>query len=89
MAGTLPNDGTSYFKVRLDKVSGQPTSKNIVFSPRLPTRNYTVLLRTNLTAGAFTPLTGASTNDASQVRTVTDLNATNTARFYRVRIDYP
>ena len=85
----MPTDPASRFQLRLENVGGLPARKNIIFSPRFPTRTYTVQYQTNLAPVGFNTLAGASTTDAGVERTVTDLNATNSARFYRVRIDLP
>src|SRR5439155_14427398 len=42
VAGTVPTDPASRFQLRLENVGGLPARKNIIFSPRFPTRTYTV-----------------------------------------------
>lgn len=88
VAGTTPTDAASRFNLGIASVAGQPTRRNIRFNPRFTTRSYQVEYRTNLASGSFAPLTGTLTNDAGQQRTVTDLNATNRARYYRVQITF-
>lgn len=88
-AGTDPTNAASRFQlgIRNGPAAGQ---RQIVFRPRLPSRTYTVTYRTN--AADVTPLLnlgGSSTSDAGDERTVTDLGATATNRFYKVRISYP
>jgi hypothetical protein len=39
-AGSNPTDGSSFFRFRIEQVPGQPTRKNLVFSPRVPNRIY-------------------------------------------------
>jgi hypothetical protein len=89
VANTIPVDYESRFRLRIEAVSGQPTHKNLIFSPRYPSRTYSVYYRTNLTLGTFPALTGSSTADNLLERTVTDLNATNQTRFYKVFITLP
>jgi len=89
IAGTIPTDYESRFRLRIERVDGRPTHRALIFSPRYPSRSYTVQFRTNVASGLFEPLTGALTNDNGVIRTVTDRTATNAARFYRVRITYP
>jgi hypothetical protein len=88
-AGLVPTDPLSRFSLRIAAVPGQPTQKRIIFSPRLSGRSYTVKFRLELTAGTWMPLTGATQNDAGSERTVTDLNATDPAKFYEVEITKP
>jgi hypothetical protein len=88
-AGTVPTDAASRFRLRIDRVVGQPDRKNIVFSPRFPTRTYTVQFRDNLSTGSFASLAGITTTDNGTERTVTDLNATGFSKFYRVSISFP
>ncbi len=88
-AGTIPTDGNSKFSLRI--LNGlAPNQRRIVFNPRFPSRTYTVMYHTN--AGdppSLVTLGGINTADVAQERTVTDLNATATNRFYKVRITYP
>ena len=89
IAGTNPNDAASRFRLSIELVPGQPTRKNLVFSPRLADRTYTAQFKLDLGAGAFADLAGTSTSDVGPVRTVTDLNATQLYKFYRVQITFP
>ena len=89
VTGTIPTDANSLFRLRIEKVAGQPTRKNLIFSPRFPSRTYTPQYRTSLTAGSFLALSGTTTTDNGSERTVTDLNATDDFRFYRVGVSYP
>jgi hypothetical protein len=88
-AGTTPTNAASKFALRI--LPGLAASqRRIVFNPRFPSRTYTVMYHTN--AGDPPPLVtlgGISTADVGPERTVTDLNATVTNRFYKVRITYP
>ena len=88
-AGTVPTHALSKFHLSIARVAGQPNQQQLIFSPRLASRTYTMLYRTNLSAGNFTPLAGASLTDNGTERTLTDLNATNASRGYRVQITLP
>jgi hypothetical protein len=89
-AGIIPTDANSRFQLRIEPVPGQPSQKAIVFSPRFPSRSYTVTSSPALGTGAvFTPLTGHTTSDSGSERTVTDTSAAGSARFYRVEIVKP
>ena len=89
MAGTLPTDFFSRFRLSIEDVVNQPAHKNIIFSPRHPTRSYNVEYCPGFGTVPFAPLTNAATNDSGSIRTVTDLDASESARIYRVQISYP
>lgn len=88
-AGTNPTDGNSYFRFRIDAVPGQATHKNLVFSPRVGGRTYTVHYKTDFNTPDWEKLEGFSVLDAGPQRTVTDTNAVGTSKFYRVEISMP
>lgn len=87
-AGLVPNDPNSRFVLKIQPVSGQPTQKNIIFSPIVSGRTYSVQFRTNLATGTWNPLTGTTQSDNGNQRTVTDISATG-PKFYRVQISKP
>ena len=88
LAGVVPNDATSRFLFRIEPVAGQPSWKNLIFSPRLPDRTYTV--KTNPDLGTtWSSLLGAPVSDNGSERTVTDPNARAANKFYRVDITKP
>lgn len=89
IASTDPTDVLSKFYLSIASVLGQPTRKDVIFSPRYNSRTYTVQYAINPGNGSFANLTGATTSDAADVRTVRDNNATNAFRFYRVFITFP
>ena len=89
VAGTIPTDPTSRFRLRIEAVPGQPTQRRIVFSPRLTDRTYAVTYKTALSDPTWTTLTNLSLSDNGQERTVTDLGPTGSRRFYRVEISKP
>ncbi|MBC8097302.1 MAG: hypothetical protein H7Y43_15970 [Akkermansiaceae bacterium] len=86
IAGLNPTNSASLFVLKLANApAGQ---KQITFTPRFPDRIYTVHFTTNLKSG-YTPLTTLTQSDLGQTRTVTDTNATQAAKFYRVNIALP
>jgi len=86
-AGLVPTDSQSRFLQAIEPVPLQSAQMRLQISPRLADRTYTVEF--SATLGNWQPLTGFNTSDSGNVRTITDLNATETARFYRVRITKP
>ena len=89
VAGLNPIDPTSRFSLNIAPVVGQPTQMNLVFSPRLSDRTYTVTATPDLVTGSYVPLASSSTSDSGPQRTVTDLAATGARKFYRVEIAKP
>ena len=88
-AGSNPVDGNSFFRFRIEAVPGQPTHKNLVFSPRVPNRIYAVHYKLDFNATDWEKLDGFTVLDAGPQRTVTDTNAVDTTKFYRVEISIP
>ncbi len=88
-AGLIPTDANSVFRLRLEAVPGQPSQKRVIFSPRFPGRTYVVKAKPSLLTGTFAPLGSSSFTDNAQERTVTDLNASGTTKFYQVEITKP
>jgi predicted outer membrane repeat protein len=90
VAGLDPTDPASVFKLRIEKVAGQPSQKNLSFKPWASGRTYTPQFTTNLATTAFAPLTGCGgpTTNGTEV-IVTDLNATGQQKFYRIQIALP
>lgn len=87
--GTNPTDGNSYFRFRIDSVPGHSDRKSLVFSPRVAGRTYAVQYKLAFDSSSWEKLEGASVSDAGPQRTVTDMNATETSKFYRVEISMP
>ena len=88
-AGVIPTDPQSRFRLRLESVAGQPGQTNVIFSPIVAGRTYTVEFTTSLTAGSWAPLPGATQSDNRSERTVTDPGAAAPRRFYRVEVEKP
>ncbi len=90
VAGLNPLDVASVFTLQISPVTGQPSQMSLMFNPVASGRTYTVQGSTNLTGGAYsdlTPISGPQTN-GYQV-TITDTSATQSNKFYRVRISLP
>lgn len=88
-AGSNPTDGSSFFRFRIEQIPGQPTRKNLVLSPRVPNRIYAIHYKLDLNSSDWEKLEGFSVSDVGPQRTVTDMNATETNKFYRVEISIP
>ena len=91
IAGLNPLDPTSRFTVQSQSVAGQPLQRNIVFQPLVAGRVYVVQYNTSMVpaAGTWVTLSNISSVDNGNIRTVTDLNASDPERFYRVLITKP
>ena len=89
MAGTDPTNAVSRFNLNIALEPDQPTRMNVTFNPRHADRTYAVQYAVALDGGSFSNLTETATSDNGLERTVTDLDATNAAKFYRVQIAKP
>ena len=89
IAGLNPLDPTSRFVISIQPVSGQSGQKQIVFTPVVAGSTYTVLNNTSLISSNWVALVTATQSDNGLQRTVTDLSATGSAKFYRVQISKP
>jgi hypothetical protein len=78
------------FVLGIQNVNAQPAQRNPIYSPIAVGRAYAPQFRTSLVSGTWAPLTGFSgpTTNLNQ-GTITDLNATQTSRFYRIGISFP
>ncbi len=88
-AGLAPTNSQSRFIQQMQSVPGQPAQMRFVISPRLGDRTYTVKTSPSLMGSPWVNLTGFTSSDAGYARTITDLNATGPAKFYRVEITKP
>jgi hypothetical protein len=90
VAGLDPTNPASVFVLKIANVTGQPTQKNLIFNPLATGRTYTTQFTTNLvgTTYATLPGIGGPTTNGTEV-TVTDLNAVEKQKFYRIRISLP
>ena len=90
VAGLDPTNPASVFRLSIQEVDGQPGQKNLVFQPWASGRIYEPLFTTGPIGGTYAPLSGLGgpTTNGSQV-TITDLNATQQLKFYRLQITLP
>ena len=89
VAGLNPLDPASHFDLIIAPVPGQPSQRNLIFTPIVAGRTYVVKFRTDLTLSAWTTLTGTTQADLGAQRTVTDTAATGVQKFYRIEITKP
>lgn len=88
VAGIDPNNPLSRFMLEIQPVPAQLFHKDLRFEPVFPDRTYVVEQRPTLGTGPWLPVTGVTSN-APGVRTVTDTNAVDDRRFYRVVVTKP
>lgn len=88
-AGLIPTDPLSRFNLTIAPVLGQPGQKDVVFDPIVAGRSYTVMTSPDLTTGSWVDLVGGSVTDNGDQRTVTDISASETRKFYTVEIEKP
>jgi len=86
-AGLNPTNPLSRFLVTIAPVPGQPAQKQISFEPVVPGRTYTVLTSPDLTTGSWEALTGGSTSDDGDQRSIIDPAAGAPRKFYQVEIE--
>jgi len=90
VAGLDPTNPTSVFILQIASVTGQPNQKNLLYNPIVTGRTYAVEFNSSLTTNGWASLsgyTGPVTNGGQG--TVTDLNATQSNKFYRVLVTLP
>ena len=88
-AGVVPTDPQSVFRLNLEPVKGQPSRKQLVFSPRWIDRNYRILSSSTMQADSWLPVTADSVHDVGSQRIITDAGGTEPQKFYRVEITKP
>ncbi|MCX6878425.1 MAG: hypothetical protein NTW21_32120 [Verrucomicrobia bacterium] len=88
-AGLEPTDPASRFLLRIEPVAGQPAHKRLIFSPRFDGRTYNILTSTTLATDSWSALTGGIVSDNGEERSVTDTDATEGKKFYRVQVVNP
>ncbi len=90
ITGLNPLDPTAVFVLNIASVSNQPSQNNLLYNPVALGRTYTPQFSVDLASGAWTQLTGFAgpATNGGQV-TITDLNATQSNKFYRIHITYP
>jgi uncharacterized repeat protein (TIGR03803 family) len=88
-AGLDATNPASVFLVQVTAVTNQPTQYNLMFHPWAPRRTYSPQFTTDLVAGVWLPLPGyvGPVTNGNQI-VITDTNAVNPQRFYRIDITY-
>ena len=89
VAGLVPTNSASRFNMSIQAVPNQPIRKAIIFSPIISGRTYVVKSSPTLVVPVWSDLTLFSTSNAGSVRTVTDLDASPSKKFYHVEITAP
>ena len=89
IAGLVPTNAGSVFKISVSSVPGQPSQRAIVMSPIISGRTYTVKSSESLSPPTWIPLSNPTVSDAGNVRTVTDTAATEAKKFYVIEISIP
>lgn len=90
VAGLDPTNPASVFVLNVAGVTDQPTQFNLFFSPVCSNRTYTPQFSMDLVSSNWSPLTGYAgpVTNGNQV-TITDQNATESNKFYRIDISSP
>jgi hypothetical protein len=89
IAGLVPTNAGSVFKISVSSVPGQPSQRAIVMSPIISGRTYTVKSSESLSPPTWITLSNPSVSDAGNVRTVIDTAATEAKKFYVIEISNP
>ena len=89
VAGLVPTNAGSVFKISVSSVPGEPSHRAIVISPIISGRTYTVKSSESLSPPTWISLSNPATSDAGNVRTVTDTKATEAKNFYLIEISSP
>jgi uncharacterized repeat protein (TIGR03803 family) len=87
VAGLDPTNAASAFVFSIQDVNG--TQKSLTYGSIAAGRIYTPQFRTNLLTGNWGPLTFSDPTTNNNQVTITDPNATQTTRFYRIGISFP
>lgn len=88
-AGIIPTDPLSRFLLSIEAVPGEPTHRNLKFSPVFGDRTYTVKSNTTIGGGVWGNLTDFADDNNNPERTITDQAATSSKKFYQVEITKP
>jgi hypothetical protein len=89
VAGLVPTNASSVFKISVSAEPGQPRHRVIVMSPIISGRTYTVKSSESLSPPTWITLSNPSVSDAGNVRTVIDTAATEAKKFYVIEISNP
>ena len=89
VTGMVPTNADSVFKTAVSAVPGQPNHRAIVISPIISGRTYTVKSSESLQPATWIPLSGSTSSDNGNERTVIDTTATEAKKFYVIEISNP
>jgi hypothetical protein len=90
VVGLDSTNPASIFVLKIAGVAGQPNQKKLTFLPWASARTYTPEYRINLASGTYAMLGGYSGPQTNSTEvSMTDLDATQGSKFYRIRITYP
>jgi uncharacterized repeat protein (TIGR01451 family) len=89
VAGLVPTNASSVFKISVSSVPGEPSHRAIVISPIISDRTYTVKSSESLSPPTWIPLSGSTSSDNGNERTVIDTEATEAKKFYVIEISIP
>jgi hypothetical protein len=90
VAGLDPTNPASVFVLTVASVTNQPTQMNLIFNPMAGGRTYTPQFSTDMVSGVWTQLTGyAGPVTNGNQGTITDLNAVQSNKYYRIDISAP
>ena len=89
IAGLDPKNARSVFTVKIAPVAGQPNQMAISFGPIVIGRTYTLKSSASLASETWTVLSGSTSSDVGNVRTVIDTGVTGSNRFYIAELSNP
>jgi PKD repeat protein len=90
VAGLDPSDPASVFRVQIAGVTNDTSQAELLFTPLASGRTYTAQFSTDLASGIWSALAGydGPLTNGDKV-TITDTNAIEPQKFYRIRISLP
>jgi hypothetical protein len=86
IAGTDPNDGTSYFDLWIQDVPGTTNQMDVLYYPRLDRRTYEIQRASGLMDDSWSGSFMYNQSITNETCTVRDLNILDPDGFYRVKI---
>jgi subtilisin-like proprotein convertase family protein len=89
VAGLVPTNAGSVFKISVSSIPSQPSQRDIVISPIISGRTYTVKSSESLQPATWIALSGSTSSDNGNERTIIDTAATEAKKFYVIEISYP
>jgi len=85
----VPTNAGSVFKISVSSIPSQPSQRDIVISPIISGRTYTVKSSESLQPATWIALSGSTSSDNGNERTIIDTAATEAKKFYVIEISYP